>query len=336
MSQIIEKDIAVIGAGPTGIFTVFEAGMMGYSCAVIDSLEEIGGQLSALYPEKPIYDIPGYPHILANDLVKKLEEQAAPFHPEYILGNPVKELSGEAGNFTLKAGDVTIKAKVVCIASGGGMFVPRKPPLENIDDFENTSVHYSVRGKDRFKDQTLVIAGGGDSAADWAVDLAPLAKHVHVIHRRAQFRAAEITVQNMHKLVEEGKITIHTPCQLAGLAGEDGQISQVTIADLDNNETTLDADHLLCFFGISPTLGPLEQWGLNVHKKKISVDPETMGTGVDGIVAIGDAVDYPAKLSLILTGFAESALAMKTAQSVIDPDKKFKVVYSTSKGIPSE
>ena len=334
--NLIEKDIAVIGAGPTGIFTVFEAGMMGYSCAVIDSLEEIGGQLSALYPEKPIYDIPGYPHILAGDLVKKLEEQAAPFNPEYVLGNPVSELSGEAGNFTLKAGNTTIKAKVVCIASGGGMFVPRKPPVAGIEQFENTSVHYAVRGKDRFADQTLVVAGGGDSAADWAVELAPAAKHVHVIHRRAEFRAADVTVQKMYELVDAGKITIHTPCQLSAIDGNDGQLSRVTIADLDNNTKDLEADHLLCFFGISPTLGPLAEWGLNVTKKKISIDPETMATNVKGIVAIGDAVDYPAKLSLILTGFAESALAMKTAQSVIDPDKKFKVVYSTSKGVPSQ
>lgn len=336
MEKIIEKDIAVIGAGPTGLFTVFEAGMMGYSCAVIDSLEEVGGQLSALYPEKPIYDIPGHPHILAIDLVKNLEAQAAPFKPEYILGEPVSTLEGQAGHFTLKAGEVTIKSKAVCIASGGGMFVPRKPPLENIADFENSSIHYSVRGKDRFKGQTLVVAGGGDSAADWAVELAEnIAAHVHVIHRRAQFRAADVTVERMKALVEAGKITLHTPYQLSQVSGENGQLQKVTIADLDGAEKDIEADHLLCFFGISPTLGPMEKWGLQVENKKIVINPETMSTNVKGIVAIGDAVDYPAKLSLILTGFAESALAMKTVQGVIDPDKKFKVVYSTSKGVPS-
>jgi thioredoxin reductase (NADPH) len=328
-------DIVVIGAGPVGLFTVFEAGMAGYSCVVIDSLEDIGGQLTALYPEKPIYDIPGYPTVLAEDLVQKLHEQAAPFKPEYLLGHAVQTLDkNEDGSFTLTAGEDTVHARSICLAAGGGMFAPRKPPLENIIEFESSSVFYAVRGKERFKDETLVIAGGGDSAADWAVELAPLAKHVHVIHRRAQFRAAEETVKQLHDLAENGNITLHTPYQLKGLTGNSGILSHITIADLDGQETTFEASKLLCFFGISPSLGPIINWGLDMNKKTVNVDPSTMQTNIDGICAVGDIAEYGHKLHLILTGFAESALAIKTLQAYMDPDKKFKVVYSTSKGIP--
>ena len=327
-------DIAIIGAGPTGLFSVFEAGMAGFKTIVIDSLDELGGQLSALYPEKPIYDIPGYPSILAGELVEKLTAQAAPFNPTYLLGSPVESFQKENERFILKAGENTIDAKVVLIAAGGGMFAPRKPPLENLEAFEKTSVFYSVRGKEQFYGKTLVIAGGGDSAVDWAVELAPKAKHVHVVHRRADFRAAEETVRQMKALEAEGKITIHVG-QLSALAGEGDQLSTVTIADLDKNTTDIAADTLLCFFGIAPSLGPVADWGLDFSAKKITVNPETMATSIPGVLAIGDIVDYPAKMSLILTGFAESALATKTAAGIINPDKKFKVVYSTSKGVPA-
>lgn len=334
--KTFETDIAVIGSGPVGLFTVFEAGMAGYSCCVIDSLDEIGGQLSALYPEKPIYDIPGHPKVLAQELVQKLEAQAAPFKPEYVLGHAVSTFEkDENGHFTLTAGENTIKARSVCLAAGGGMFAPRKPPLDNIEQFEGESVFYAVRGKERFKDEVIVIAGGGDSAADWAVELAAIAKHVHVIHRRAQFRAAEETVKQLHDLAENGNITIHTPCQLKGLNGEGKKLEQVTIADLDGNETTIDASKLLCFFGISPSLGPVANWGLDMDKKVVNVDPTTMKTNIDGICAAGDIAGYGHKLHLILTGFAESALAIKTLQGYMDPDKKFKVQFSTSKGVPT-
>lgn len=335
MKKEISKDIAIIGAGPSGLFTVFEAGMSGYSCVVIDSLEEAGGQLAALYPEKPIYDIPGYPSILAGELVKKLEEQAAPFEPTYLFGESVLSLVGESGDFTLETEEHTVKAKVVIVAAGGGMFAPRKPPLDNLEEYEGVSAFYAVRKKDAFKGKEVVIAGGGDSAADWAVLLSDIASHVHIIHRRKDFRAADETVRQIKEKEDAGKITLHTPYQLSALHGENGVLSEITIADLDGEKKNIKAEALLCFFGLSPDLGPIGRWGLELNGKKIAVDPATMQTSIEGILAVGDVADYGHKISLILVGFAESAVAMKTVQSIIDPDKKFKVVYSTSKGLPS-
>ena len=328
-------DIAIIGAGPSGLFMVFEAGFLGYKCTVIDSLPEVGGQLAALYPEKPIYDIPGYPSILAGELVEKLVEQAAPYDPTYLLNNPVTDLEETEDGFRLKSGDETVEAKVIVLAGGGGVFTPRKPKLEHLEEFEENCISYAVKQKDQFKDQNIVIAGGGDSAADWAVELAKIVKHVHVVHRRPDFRAAEETVRQMHELAENGNITLHTPSQLKELIGENGQLSHIKIADFDENQTTLEADHLLCFFGLIPALGAVADWGLELESKKICVTQSTASTNKKGILAIGDIAAYEGKIPLILTGFSEAAIAAKTAQSIIDPDKKFKVVYSTSKGVSS-
>lgn len=331
----LEKDIAIIGAGPSGLFTVFEAGMLGYSCAVVDSLPQAGGQLTELYPEKPIYDIPGYPTILAGELAEKLLEQAAPFAPTYVLGSPATALKRTEAGFELTAGATTIHAKVLVIAAGGGMFAPRKPALENLEDFEASSIFYAVKDKQAFAGKTLAIAGGGDSAVDWAVALAPLAKHVHVIHRRDDFRAAEETVSQMKDLAAKGLITIHTGCQLKDLHGKNGALNTLTLARFKEDDYQIEAENLLCFFGLKPELGPLESWGLELDpSKKIAVDPATMATNQTGILAIGDMCIYPGKLSLILTGFAEAALAAKTAQQLINPEKKFKLIYSTSKGVP--
>ena len=329
-------DIAIIGAGPVGLFMVFEAGFLGYKCAVIDSLPHIGGQLTALYPEKPIYDIPGYPSVLAGEIVDNLAKQADPFNPTYILGNPVTELAEQKdGSFIVATATDEIHAKVVVIAAGMGVFTPRRPPLENLAVFENVSVFYSVRQKAQFAGKNIVIAGGGDSAADWAVELAETANHVHVIHRRETFRAVEETVRRMAALQAQGKLTIHAPAQLAELEGQAGRLEKITLADLEGNQTTLAADYLLCFFGMSPALGPIAEWGLNLNSKKIAVDAATMHTTRKGILAIGDITDYAGKLDLILTGFAEAAIAAKTAQSIIDPEKKFKLIYTTSKGVPA-
>ncbi|MFZ2619664.1 MAG: NAD(P)/FAD-dependent oxidoreductase [Alphaproteobacteria bacterium] len=328
----LEKDIAIIGAGPTGLFSVFECGFMGYTCAVIDALPHTGGQLAALYPEKPIYDIAGHPSILAGDLVTQLEAQAAPFHPAYVLGNPVEKLEKAAdGRFVLSTKTHTVTAKVVIIAGGAGMFTPRKPQVENLAAFENISVHYAVREKSKFAGHEVVIAGGGDSAIDWAVELAEdVAKHVHVVHRRSDFRAAEATLQKMHTLVAAGKITLHTPAQLHSLQGENGQIASITLADLDGNTTVLPAQTLLCFFGLLPNPGPFSAWNLAMDGKCIATEPLTQKSSVDGILVVGDMASYPNKVSLILTGFAEAVYAAKTAQALIDPAKKFKVQYSTS------
>ena len=335
-NPVTKTDIAIIGAGPVGLFMVFEAGFLGYKCAVLDSLPEIGGQLTALYPEKPIYDIPGYPSVLAGEIVENLAKQAAPFAPEYILGNPVKEVTNnDDGSFTLATATNTIEAKVIVIAAGMGVFTPRRPPLENLADFENKSVFYAVRNKAQFEGQDIVIAGGGDSALDWAVELAPKAKSLHIVHRRNAFRAAEDTVSKMRALETEGEITVHAPGQLSALKGEDGNLEKVIIADLDGNKSEIKAQSLLCFFGMSPALGPISEWELELSGKKIAVNPSTMETTRKGVLAIGDITDYEGKLDLILTGFAEAAIAAKTAQGVIDPDKKFKLVYTTSKGVPA-
>ena len=329
-------DIAIIGAGPVGLFMVFEAGFLGFKCAVMDSLPEIGGQLTALYPEKPIYDIPGYPSILAGEIIEKLAEQGAPFAPIHVLGNPVEGIEKQKdGSFHLHTATDAVHAKVIVIAAGMGVFTPRRPPLENLKEFENTSVFYSVRKKAQFEGQEIVIAGGGDSAVDWAVELAPKAKMLHIVHRRSTFRAAEDSVQKMHKLAEEGKIKIHTPSQLKALTGTGGQLQTVTLADLEGNTTEVNAQSLLCFFGMSPALGPIADWEIELSGKKIAVEPSTMSTTRKGILAIGDITDYAGKLDLILTGFAEAAIAAKTAQEIIAPEKKFKLVYSTSKGVSS-
>lgn len=326
-------DVAIIGAGPVGLFTVFEAGYLGYKCAVLDSLPEIGGQLTALYPEKPIYDIPGYPSIQAGELINKLADQAAPFNPDYVLGEPVSGVRKTNEGFEITAGHHKLNAKVVCIAGGMGVFTPRKPPLANLEAFEAHSVHYAVRDKARFAGKTLVIAGGGDSAADWTVELAPIAKHIHLVHRRDEFRAAEATVKRIYELAEAGKITLQTLSQLKAIDGDAGHLKTVTLNHMNDGDRTVEADDLLCFFGLAPSLGPIAEWGVGISGKKVSVQADTMQTAVPGILAVGDITDYPGKLDLILTGFAEAAIAAKTAQGIINPDKKFKLVYSTSQGI---
>ena len=335
---IISADVAIIGAGPSGLFMVFEAGFMGYSAVVLDSLPQAGGQLAALYPEKPIYDVPGHPHILAGQLVENLKAQAAPYKPTYLLGEAVVELQEGRDGFTLtRAGGQTVKAKVVVIAGGGGLFAPRKPTgLGNLADFEASgAVSYAVTNKAKFTDQTLVLAGGGDSALDWAVELAGIAKHVHLVHRRADFRAAEATVNQMKQLEARGKITLHTPYQVQELHGTNGALHAISLADLDGQTKRLNATALVCCFGLQPQAGAIETWGLDLHKGVVPVDRATMMTSRKGVLCIGDMADYEGKVALILTGFAEAAVAAKTCQAIINPEKKYKVQYSTSKGVPN-
>lgn len=329
-------DVAIIGAGPSGLFMVFEAGFLGYKAVVIDALPQIGGQLAALYPEKPIYDIPAHPAILAGELVDKLTTQAAPYQPTYLLGEPVQQFDGEAGNFTLKTASHSVSAKAVIVAGGGGMFTPRKPTqLENLAEFEASgAVKYAITDKQGLAGRQVILAGGGDSAVDWAVELAGIADHVHVVHRRPDFRAAEETVRQMMQLVEAGKITLHTPFQLAELQGDGGRLSRVWIEDLDGGRREIGADMLVCCFGLAPQAGPMAGWGLGWDKGQIPVDRATMQTARPGVLCIGDMALYDGKVALILTGFAEAAVAAKMVQGIINPEKKFKVQYSTSKGIP--
>lgn len=328
-------DIAIIGAGPVGLFTVFQCGMLKMSTHVIDALPTIGGQCTALYPEKPIYDIPAAPNINAMDLVTRLERQIAPFHPVFHLNQQVIALEnlGEQWRLTTSAGN-TIIAKAVIIAAGAGAFGPNKPPLPGIERYEGKSVHYFVQKQDIFRDRRIVIAGGGDSAVDWALALADVAAEIFVVHRRDRFRAVPDNVQQMKDLAKLGKIELVIPYHLAALEGEGDQLTAVHLKDLDGHQRRIAADHLLSFFGLASKLGPINEWGLDIHHGLIKVEPTTCATNLSGIFAVGDIVSYPHKLKLILSGFAECAQAAHAAFKVVNPGEALNFVHSTTLGIP--
>lgn len=329
-------DVAIIGAGPVGLFAVFQCGMLGLRCAVIDSLPDIGGQCTALYPEKPIYDIPGFPNVAAGDLIANLEAQAAPFNPAYLLGQTVLGLDKMAdGGWALETSlRNRIQARTVIIAAGSGAFGPNRPPLDGIEAYEGTSVFYMVRRREDFRDKRIVIAGGGDSAVDWALSLSDIASKVMVVHRRDQFRAAPESLTRMRTLAAAGKIDLVVPYQLHGLDGVDGRLHTVQIRDLDGNVRALEADMLLPFFGLAASLGPIAGWGLDIDRHHIVVDPATSATNIPGIYAIGDIVAYSHKLKLILTGFAEAAQAAHAIYRQLNPGQELHMEYSTTKGLP--
>lgn len=333
-SKIHETDIIIIGAGPIGLFSIFEAGMLKMKCHVVDTLDFIGGQCSALYPEKPIYDIPAHPAILAQDLIKNLEEQAKPFDPVYHLGQRVDKLEQlEDKSFEITTSKNTkIRAKAIIIAAGCGAFGPNRPPIANIEEFEGKSVFYMVRARKDFADKNVVIAGGGDSAVDWAISLQEVAKKVTVIHRRAKFRCAPESAARLKELADSGKIEMAIPYQLDDLEGKNGELKNVVVKDFDGNIKKIEADVLLPFYGLSMELGPISNWGLNLEKNHINVDVSTMETSVKGIFAIGDIITYKNKLKLILNGFAEGATACHNIYPIIYPDVPFHFEYSTSKG----
>jgi thioredoxin reductase (NADPH) len=338
----LTTDVAIVGAGPVGLFAVFECGMLKLGCQVIDTLEMIGGQCAALYPEKPIYDIPGYPRILAQHLVDRLAEQAAPFAPVYHLGQQVTGLARQApgqeggGRWRLTTSKgTTIDAAAVVIAAGCGAFGPNRPPLAGIEDYEGTSVHYLVQRREAFRGQRIAIAGGGDSAVDWANSLAELAEKIYVVHRRAKFRAAPESVAQLHRLAASGKVELVIPYQLAGLEGDGRRLSGVVVADLDGNTKTLPADSLLPFFGLSMNLGPIADWGLALDHHHIAVNPATSETNHAGIFAIGDIAHYQGKLKLILAGFSEAALAAHAIRPLVYPGEALHWEYSTTRGVPA-
>jgi thioredoxin reductase (NADPH) len=330
-----QTDVAIIGAGPVGLFAVFECGMLGMKCYVLDALDMPGGQCAALYPEKPIYDIPGYPRIDAALLIDRLVEQASPFEPVYHLGHAVTALEGTADGFVVgTAAGVRVAARAVVIAAGGGAFGPNRPPLDGIEAFEGQSVFYLVRRRDDFRGKRVVIAGGGDSAVDWALSLAELAERVMVVHRRAKFRAAPQSQTRLEQLAEAGKVELVIPYQLARLEGAGGRLDAVVVADLKGNERRLEADCLLPFFGLATELGPLGSWGLDFDDNRILVDPASCASSRAGIFAIGDIVTYPGKLKLILTGFAEAAAAAHAIHPLLHPGEALHFEYSTTKGVP--
>jgi thioredoxin reductase (NADPH) len=319
-----------------GLFAIFELGMLKIKAHVIDTLPALGGQCSALYPEKPIYDIPGFPSIDGQDLIANLEKQAAPFDPVYHLGQQVVKLEKHNGGWRVSTDKNTvIECKAVIIAAGCGAFGPNRPPLQGLEQYEGTSVHYMVAKREDFRDQTLVIAGGGDSAVDWANSLGEVAKKIYMVHRRDKFRAMPESVDKMQQLVAAGKIEMVIPYQLEALAGEGSKLTAVAVKSMDGAIREIEADHLLAFFGLSMELGPIASWGLNLHNNHITVETGTAATSEPGIFAIGDIATYPHKLKLILCGFSEAAQAAHAIRNIVYPDVAYHFEYSTSKGVPN-
>ena len=334
--RLHHTDVAIIGTGPVGLFAVFECGMLEMRCQLFDALDVLGGQCAALYPEKPIYDIPGYPRIDAGHLIERLVEQAAPFAPVYHLGHAVTGLEPHAEGFVVtNAAGVRVAARAVVIAAGGGAFGPNRPPLSDIAAYEGRSVFYLVRRREEFRDRRIVIAGGGDSAVDWALSLAELAERVMFVHRRDRFRAAPQSLARLRELAEAGRVELVIPYQLAGLEGAEGRLSAVVVADLAGRQRRLEADCLLPFFGLATQLGPLASWDLAFDGNRIAVDPASCTTSRPGIFAIGDIAVYPGKLKLILSGFAEAALAAHAIHPLVHPGEALHFEYSTMKGVPS-
>ncbi|WP_020590624.1 NAD(P)/FAD-dependent oxidoreductase [Kiloniella laminariae] len=333
-----QTDVTIIGAGPTGLFAVFQCGMLGMKTHVVDALEATGGQCTALYPEKPIYDIPGFPSVAAAELIEQLEQQAAPFDPVYHLDQQVTALESTAAQgwkvTTSKGHSITSKA--VILAAGAGAFGPNRPPLAGLESYEGKSVFYLVKRREDFRDKSVVIAGGGDSAVDWAMSLPQVAKKVYVVHRRDKFRAAPESVARMRALADSGKVEMIVPYQLHGLSGKDGQLDAVIVKDMEDNERILDADVLLPFYGLATDLGPIANWGFTLERGHILVDPTTCETRQQGIFAIGDIATYKNKLKLILCGFSEAAMAAHAIHSLVFPEQELHFQYSTSKGVPGE
>ncbi len=335
MTEIIETDVAIIGAGPVGLFAVFECGMLKMRSVLIDTLEAVGGQCSALYPEKPIYDVPAHPSILAGDLIERLREQAAPFKPRELLAQRVDALREADGGFVLTTSTGNqVRAKAVVIAAGAGAFGPNRPPLAGLDAYEASgAVRYMVARREEFRGKRIVIAGGGDSAVDWALSLKDIAAKVYVVHRRPKFRAAPETTDQLEAAAARGEIEMVIPYQLHGLQGEGGKLSAVTVATLKGEERHLEADHLLAFFGLAMELGPIAEWGLGLEKTHITVTPATCETTMPGVYAIGDIATYPGKLKLILQGFSEAAMAAHAIHPRVFPGQALHFEYSTSKGV---
>lgn len=327
-------DIIIIGAGPVGLFTVFEAGLLKLRCHLIDYLPQPGGQLSEIYPKKPIYDIPGYPSVLAGDLVDNLMEQIAPFKPEFTLGERAEHIiENEDGTFTVQTSLGTeIKAPVIAIAGGLGVFEPRKPPIPNIVDFEDYGVEYIIKDPELYRNKRVLIAGGGDSALDWSIHLADIASELTLVHRRSSFRGALDSVDKVQELAKEGKINLITEAQAVGLNGNE-KLDSVLIKHKEHGEKTIDVDHFVPLFGLSPKLGPIGNWGLEIENNAIKVDTTDYSTNRKGIYAIGDINTYEGKLKLILCGFHEGTLMVQSAFKHIYPDKKLSFKYTTVAGV---
>ena len=331
---MIHTDLCIIGAGPVGLFAVFEAGLLKMRCHLIDALPQVGGQLSEIYPQKPIYDIPGYPEVNAQDLVDNLMEQAKPFSPTFTLGERVDHLDKqEDGSFIVTTSDKTkVHAQVIIIAGGLGCFEPRKPAIENLELFEGNGVTYMVKDPEKFRDKNVVLAGGGDSALDWTIFLSKVAKKVTLVHRNETFRGAPDSAAKVFDLANNGKIDLILSANLKQLGGN-GKLDSVTFLDKSKVEHVIETDYLIPLFGLSPKLGPIADWGLSIDKNAIEVDTRDYSTGVERIYAIGDINTYPGKLKLILCGFHEAAIMMHSAFKYVYPDQKLSFKYTTVNGV---
>lgn len=332
-----ETDVAIIGAGPAGLFAAFQCAMLRLNCVLIDVLPEVGGQCAALYPEKPIYDIPACPAVEGAQLIARLEEQIAPFNIPRLLKHRVESLTGNRGNFTLGTNQgTTLKAKAIIIAAGAGAFGPNRPPLDGLEAFEDTgAVQYYVRRKADFASRRIVIAGGGDSALDWALSLKDNAEKLYLVHRRDRFRGAPESLRQLEEAVAAGQIEKVVPYQLHALHGQNGALKGVEVADLDGATRMLEADVLLPFFGLATDLGPVARWGMDTMRSTIPVTPSSCETSLPGVFAVGDVATYPGKLKLILQGFSEAAMAAHAIYPIVNPDQALHFEYSTSKGVPA-
>jgi thioredoxin reductase (NADPH) len=332
--EIIKTDILIIGAGPTGLFAVFEAGLLKLKCHILDALPQVGGQLSELYPKKPIYDIPGFPEVLAGDLVNNLMEQIKQFEPGFTLGERAETIDKqEDGSFIVTSNKGTeIHASVVAIAGGLGSFEPRKPLIDGINFYEDKGVKYFIKDPEEFRDKRVVIAGGGDSALDWSIFLADIASEVTLIHRRNEFRGALDSVEKVQELKDLGKIRLITPAEVVGLNGAE-HIESIVLNE-NEAERTIPTDYFIPLFGLTPKLGPIGNWGLEIEKNAIKVDNSLdYQTNIPGIFAIGDVNTYPGKLKLILCGFHEATLMCQAAYQIINPGKKYVLKYTTVAGV---
>ena len=330
----IKTDVAIVGAGPVGLFAVFELGLLKLRAHVMDVLPKVGGQLTEIYPNKPIYDIPGYPKILAGELIERLMEQIRPFNPSFGLGQRVVSIEKQADG-TFLVGSSTgarVHAKAVIIAGGMGCFEPRKPRAKGLEEFENKGVEYFIIDPESFKGKRVLIAGGGDSALDWTIHLSDIAESLHLVHRRGEFRGAPDSAAKVINMAREGKIQLHLNAQLIELGGRE-TLEYAGIKHSDGRIHKIELDYVIPLFGLSPKLGPIAEWGIEIEKKAVVVDPLSYSTNIDGIYAIGDINHYPGKLKLILSGFHESAIAAHSIFKYIHPDEVSAFNYTTLTGI---
>jgi thioredoxin reductase (NADPH) len=331
---MINTDICIVGAGPVGLFAVFEAGLLKMRCHLVDALPQVGGQLSEIYPKKPIYDIPGYPEILAGDLVDNLMKQIEPFNPSFTLGERLEKLEKqEDGSFIATTVDGTrIQSKVIVIAGGLGCFEPRKPEVSGLEDFEGKGITYIVKDPELFRDKKLVLAGGGDSALDWAIHLSEITEELALVHRSETFRGAPDSAEKVFELAKTGKIKLILNSNVSKVSGN-GHLKTVTITNNNNESSELPTDYFIPLFGLTPKLGPISEWELNIDKNAIEVNTVDYSTNIPGIYAIGDINTYPGKLKLILCGFHEAALMAQSAFKHVYPNQKLSFKYTTVNGV---